>query len=560
MRYPLLSSEPAPGPRPSEQTNRYDGTAARWIFVILAVSLLPIFVLASLDFGVTWDEKARHRYGEMIWEYLRGLRSRSSFADYGGNSYSGLFDTLCAAVEQWLPWNRYVIRHAINAIFGWIGVVFCGRLAARLFGTWAGVLAMTLLAASPRYLADSMNNPKDLPFAAMTVVALYYFSTISPSWPYLSRASAIKIAVALALALNVRAAALIYVGYLGLLVMAFAIAERNLNWRRLARTAATLAAVVAAVLLLGTVFWPWAQGAPLTRPFRALLRASDYSWTGHVLFNGRGYSAPDLPWYYPLWWFLISTPPVVIAGAILSAVAPGDRGRSLRTTTLWAIAAFPVLLVIAKDSTIYDGVRHLLFIYPILVVLAAAGWAAWLSEPSRPWVRRSAAGVLVVGLVNVVVFNVRFHPNETVYFNELVGGPRGAFAKYDMDYWGNCVLEAVAWSAERARLSGRALTISGNPWHLVQLDAERFHEVSFAPPDRPHHLAVHLNRGPAEAVGALANRDDALYRVQTPDGAVLCVVVPGPAFAELQHLALPPGFRHRPGDAWPLDFGAAGDR
>src|SRR5688572_15028051 len=210
MRHPLLSSEPAPGPRPSEQTNRYDGTAARWIFVMLAVSLLPIFVLTSLDFGVTWDEKARHRYGEMIWEYLRGLRSRSSFVDYGGNSYPGLFDTLCAAVEQWLPWNRYVIRHAVNAVFGWIGCVLCCGLGARLFGTWAGVLAMTLLAASPRYLADSMNNPKDLPFAAMTVVALYYFSTISPSWPYLSRASAIKIAVALALALNVRAAALIY--------------------------------------------------------------------------------------------------------------------------------------------------------------------------------------------------------------------------------------------------------------------------------------------------------------------------------------------------------------
>ena len=540
MRYPFLTSEAARSAHPPEQTDGQDGATAWWILVILAASLLPIFVLASFDFGVTWDEKTRHRYGEMIWEYLRGLRSRSSFADYGGNSYSGLFDTLCAAVERWLPGNRYVIRHAINAIFGWIGVVFCGRLAARLFGTWAGVLALILLAASPRYFADSMNNPKDLPFAAMTVVALYYFSTISPTWPYLSRADAIKIALVLALALNVRAAALIYVGYLGLLVMAFAVAERNLNWRRLVRTAASLAAVAAAVLLLGTVFWPWAQAAPLTRPFMALLGASNYSWTGHVMFNGRGYSAPDLPWYYPLWWFLISTPPVVIAGAMLSAVAARDRGWSLRTTTLWAIAAFPVLLVIVKDSTIYDGVRHLLFVYPILVVLAAAGWTGWLSERHHPWVRRSAAVLLVAGLVNVLVFDVRFHPNQTVYFNGLVGGPRGASARFDMDYWGNCVLEAVAWSAETARLSGRTLTISGNPWHLVQLDAERFHEVSFAPPHRPHHLSVHLNRGSAEAVSALANRQDALYRVQTPDGAVLCVVVPGPAFAEVRaHLAVP---------------------
>ena len=39
-------------------------------------------------------------------------------------------------------------------------------------------------------------------------------------------------------------------------------------------------------------------------------------------------------------------------------------------------AALPVLLVIIKNSTLYDGIRHLLFVYPILVAIAAAGWAA----------------------------------------------------------------------------------------------------------------------------------------------------------------------------------------
>ena len=51
---------------------------------------------------------------------------------------------------------------------------------------------MILLVTSPRYFADAMNNPKDLPFAAMSLAALYYISTISPRWPYLSRSTAIK--------------------------------------------------------------------------------------------------------------------------------------------------------------------------------------------------------------------------------------------------------------------------------------------------------------------------------------------------------------------------------
>ena len=56
-----------------------------------------------------------------------------------------------------------------------------------------------------------------------------------------------------------------------------------------------------------------------------------------------------------------------------------------------------------------------------------------------------------------------------------------------------------------------------------------------------HQLDVRLARGSAEGVAGLAGRPDALYQVKMPDGAVLCVVEPGPAFAELApHLKLPP--------------------
>lgn len=493
-------------------------------------------VMASFDFGTTWDEKSRHRYGEFIWQFYQGTRPREAFGETGGHLYGGLFDVICVALEQWLPGNRYVIRHVVNATFGWVGVLYCGRLAAQLFGKWAGVAAMVLLAASPRYFADSMNNPKDLPFAAMTVMALYYISTVSPRSPYLSWTTAAKIAVSLALALNIRVGALLYVGYLGLLVGALAIIERNTDWRRLANIAFRLAAVVLAVLLLGTVFWPWAQGAPLWRPFRALLGVANFDFGGTVLFNGRDYAVSELPWYYAPWWLLISTPPVVIGGALLSMLYSPGRPDTLRRLGLWAIALFPIVAAIAMRSTLYDGIRHLLFIYPVVVALAAAGWTSVIAGHARPWVRRGAAGLFAAGLASILVFDVRFHPNQAVYFNPLVSGPRGAFAKYDMDYWGNCVLEAVAWSATRARALGMPIAISGNPDQLVQLDSERFPELYFSPPYRgKHFLHVRLARGPAAGVKELAEQP-ALYQVKTADGVVLCNVIPGPAYSEFEML------------------------
>jgi hypothetical protein len=526
---------------PPSDTSQSRFSTAWWVFVALAATLLPVMVFASFDFGVTWDEKPRHHYGELVWDFMRGLRARNTtYVEDGGHLYGGLFDTICAAVERYVPVNRYVLRHAINAAFGWIGIVYVGRLTARLFGQWAGVLGLLLIAFSPRYFADSMNNPKDLPFAAATAAALYYLSTMSPRWPYLSRSTAFKIVLALAAALNIRAAALLYLGYFGLLIGAFVLAERQFDRRRLLDTLLRVVAVTAGVLVLGTVFWPWAMASPFIRPIEALLSFANAPFGADVLFNGRPVPSNDLPWYYVPVWLAISTPPVVLVGMVLAGLFT-KREWLPALFALWTIALLPIALVIIQHSTLYDGVRHLLFIYPAIVALAAAGWTAALSRRD-PLVRRITAVLLVIGLVNILTFTVRAHPNESAYFNELVGGPKGAFSRYDMDYWGNCVLQAVGWSAKTAQLSGVPVVISGEPSQVIQLDSERFHQLSFEPPFRnKHQLDVRLARGSGEGVAGLAGRPDALYRVQMPDGAVLCVVEPGPAFAQLQpHLKLPP--------------------
>lgn len=517
-------------------------STASWTFLVFAAALLPLMLYASADFGVTWDEKARHRNGELIWEFLRGVRARADLPADGSRYYGGMFDTLCVALERYLPLDRYVVRHGLNAFFGWVGVIYTGRLAGRLFGPWAGVLGMVLLVLSPRYLGEAMNNPKDLPFAALSVTALYYISTISPRFPYVSAGTGFKVAVALALALNVRASALMYLGYFGLLVLLYLGHERIFTTRRLLETAGRLAAVSVVTLVLGTAFWPWAQESPLIRPVQALLGFSDYPYRTGMLFAGRTIISTALPVSYVPWWFVIVTPPVVLLGLILAAAVDVRREwkpRALLASTI----LLPVGLVIARHSTLYDSIRHFLFVYPPLVAIAAGGWMAAIAGTGAGWVRRVALAALAAGLINVLMYEVRSYPNEIVYFNEIVGGPKGAFGRYDMDYWGNCLLEAVAWSADVARRSGQGLKVSGEPWGIVELDAQRFRQVMFTPPWRgEHHLDVRLARGSQEFVTAVANDSRALYRVMTSDGTTLCIVTPGPAYAQVASvIQLPPG-------------------
>src|SRR5262249_54367797 len=116
-------------------------------------------------------------------------------------------------------------------------------------------------------------------------------------------------------------------------------------------------------------------------------------------------------------------------------------GRS-RVAGLWFAVLFPIAYVIWRRSILYDGIRHLLFVLPVLVALAAVGWEAALTR-TRGVARAAVALLLGVGIAEPIVFQWRNHPNQAVYFQPLVGGPSAMVGRFDLDYWGNCLFEAM---------------------------------------------------------------------------------------------------------------------
>jgi hypothetical protein len=423
-----------------------------------------------------------------------------------------------------------------------------GRLGRLLSGPGTGLLAMVLLALSPRYFGDAMNNPKDLPLAALMAAALYYLMRLEPAYPHLRWRLAVPLTLAIGLAIDVRSGALLLLVYLAVALFGLTVARGSLFSTRVLGTFARWAGVTLAALLLGTVFWPWARVRPLTRPLQGLLTISRLPWNFPVLFDGAEIQATALPWTYVPRWALITTPPVVLVGAALSLLllarwkTPGSQG--FRLLALWGVTLVPVAHVVLSRATIYDGVRHLLFTYPPLVVLAAAGWRASLFGPRRE-VKIAAALALGLFLLEPALFQWRNHPNQAVYFNALVGGPRGAFGRYELDYWGNSVLQAARWADGAGRASGLRLVVSGAPHHVVRDDVRRFASLEYAREElEAHHLTIVVLRGPRQDVLDLAGRSDVLHAVTTADGAPLAVVVPGPRYADVQEAlrkVAPPG-------------------
>lgn len=151
------------------------------------------------------------------------------------------------------------------------------------------------------------------------------------------------------------------------------------------------------------------------------------------------YSA-DGWWYYFPFAFAIKTPLALLAllagGAFVLWRRRADA--AMRSFILIPIAAF---FGVAMASGINIGLRHVLPVYPFVLLIAAAAVAALLE--------RGRSGRLAVAAV-VTILAVEFgttYPNNLTFFNQLVGGPENGF-RYLTDSnlgWGQNLKPLKAW-------------------------------------------------------------------------------------------------------------------
>jgi len=438
------------------------GQDRRWD-VASAVLLLGLVVLVGntfLDYGITVDEGVQHRYGRRIvrW-YATPGGDRSATEANNLFLYGGGFELAAQAVEGFSPLGIYDTRHLVNAAFGLAGIVAAWGLARRLCGAAAGFLSALFLSLTPMYYGHCFANPKDIPFAAFYALAAWSILRAADDGQRLLTPRIVLAGVAVGLTAGVRVNGIVLVGFAALLWGASARAKGPgvfPSRREAFRVSLTLAVLLAIAWVVMLACWPWAQVDPLRHPLRALRAFSGFHGSP-VLFEGEGITSGDLPRRYVPKLFALTLPefylPAFGLGALGVAIllrarsAAGAWGRRL-LEILWvfSLAALPLAWTILSRMPLYDCVRHLLFVVPILAVLAGVSVGAALRCRLPALVRIPAMGVLVGCLTLVAADMVRLHPYQYVYFNRLVaGGLASAVGRYETDYWFTSYKEGVEW-------------------------------------------------------------------------------------------------------------------
>ena len=151
-------------------------TTSRWpdrLAWLLLLLLAAIALLTFRDYGLGWDDYTHAQYGDLVLSlYTSGFRDTRALTFVNLYLYGGGFDMASAAVAKILPFDLFETRRLIGAAVGLVGLFATWRIARRVGGPVAGLVALALLATCPLYYGHMFINPKDGPFAAMMAIFL----------------------------------------------------------------------------------------------------------------------------------------------------------------------------------------------------------------------------------------------------------------------------------------------------------------------------------------------------------------------------------------------------
>jgi Dolichyl-phosphate-mannose-protein mannosyltransferase len=186
-------------------------------------------------------------------------------------------------------------------------------------------------------------------------------------------------------------------------------------------------------------------------------------------------------WFYFPVTILVKTPLTILLLVVLALASP-PLWRKHKTEFVIALIPLTVFLLSAMTSKINLGVRHILPLYPFLIVLAAFA----VDYYARRF--RLAAVFCAALLLFQIASYARSYPNEIAYANEAWGGPRN-LPKYLGDSnvdWGQALYRVkdyvaannitdcwIAWfGARKPSVAGLPCRILVGPGYVEAADTE----------------------------------------------------------------------------------------
>lgn len=452
--------------------------------------LLALGLLLVRDYGVSWDEPNNHLNGLVNLKYVASLvlpaeqvAQNPTFATTPDirnfpDAHHGPVFEISAIVLSYVLTDHdsrsyYLVRHLLVFSVFVCGVWVLYQLGKRRFHDWRwGLLGAALLVVSPRFFAEAFYNGKDIVYMSFFALAMLTLLRLLAR-PTMRRAVLHGLATALVVDVRVHGLQLLLFTALGLLL------ETRFNSPSASAIRHTwkLAGAYVSTVALGVVAgWPYLWAWSIPELLSVASHTVRYPWGFTNFYLGKQVLAKDLPWHYIPVWMLVTIPlpySLAAAGGLLSwlrrlgqqglnAYLRTIEGRTDLLLALWLLA--PIAVVITTHTVVYEGWRHLYYIYPALLLWAVRGFRALVrlavQRGSARLVARATLGIAALETAHTAGRMVQMHPHANVYFSFLPGPT--AERLFERDYWCLAYRQGLEWVAAHDTAS----TVTVNAfWH-----------------------------------------------------------------------------------------------
>jgi hypothetical protein len=428
------------------------------------VLLLAYFVLGTsliYDYGITQDDFIQRKHGIVTFDNINAKfqifpsvkpMSTEKLQEYNHRDYGTIFQLTAYILENLLNINHFrgafMLRHFLTFTLFWLSAVFLFKTALLHFKkNLPAFMAVVFYVLSPRIFAEAFYNVKDIVMLSWMVIGIYTLLKFldHKNWKYL-----LAHAFTCAMAVDTRIVGILlpFVTVVFLLFQILDSGIRHWIWYILPK----LAVWAIATVLLIIVFWPILWENPVSNFLYSYNSMKRFRWSAFVLYRGDFVWSLELPWHYALVQILITTPIVYtfmfLVGFIVFIVRKA-LSRKIGYNTVeernnyifMAIFCLPLISVIWHKSVLYNGWRQLFFIYPAFVMISVQGMV-WLFSVVKKKLQSNLklaftillAGTIGFSCISTMVFLVKNHPYQYMYFNIFAG--KSPLRNFDGDYYG----------------------------------------------------------------------------------------------------------------------------
>jgi tetratricopeptide (TPR) repeat protein len=472
------------------------------IFWIISLFIGIIMISIHQDYSITNDEPIHQAHGEVVWDYfskndnlalaspidstgnlVQTFSTEKNHNFRGMNFFGGFFDLIVNALYNKLNISDlYNFRHLLNGLFGWLIFVFIGLTVKEIAGWRVAILALFFGVLSPRLFGHAFANPKDIPFAALFIIGIQQIIVLVKNLPKVKLINAIALILVIGISISIRVSGLLLIGYIGLAVSTWwiisYITTKSINILSLLTNFLGVGVIIIAGYLSVMIYWPYASTDWLA-PIKVLIQVSDFNvFNAYELFQGKWYNRWEIPINYIPVWIWISVPVFINLGIIMIGFVYHKKIRENINLIIYSLlifyTIFPILFIIGKGSNIYNGIRHLLFIFPPLIALTTIAWNQFILAWKNSIFKYTIILILSISMFQPLIWSIKAHPYQAMYFSPLTGGNIAIFGNYETDYWGISTKEAVEWIAENTKEERKTQQIGIKMFYGDRLKVENY--------------------------------------------------------------------------------------